>query len=94
MKQSGVTIDEYGVHFDEGDEIFRTYKGKEYRARATGGGWLLLNDEATYPSLHKLSWAVVGGRENAWTNWRMKMADGSEAFIDSLRPEEKVRRRL
>src|SRR5437868_4528925 len=53
----------YRVSLPENFEIYRTYKGREFRARATGGQWLLLTDKKLYPSLHKLSWAVVNGHE-------------------------------
>ena len=43
----------YDVRFPEGFEIFRTYLGKTYRARATGGSWLLLNDGRRYVSLNE-----------------------------------------
>lgn len=90
---SGYFEPKYNVKFAEGEEIFRTYKGKEYRARATQGAWLLLNDKKLYPSLHKLSWSVVGGHENAWHNWKYKSGDGRSMFIHSLRPDDKVQRR-
>lgn len=86
---SGFTDERNGVELPEGFEIFRIYKGKEYRAQATRGRWLLHNDHTAYPSLHKLSSAVVSGNENSWHNWKYKKADGSEAFIHSLRPEGK-----
>lgn len=82
-----------GVHFPEGFEIFRTYKGKEYRAQATGGKWLLVNDGVRYRSLHKLSSAVVTGNENSWNNWKYRLPDGGEAFIRTLRDETKIVRR-
>jgi hypothetical protein len=85
----GYVDDRHGVSVPEGFEIFRVYKGKEIRARATGGHWLLLTDNTPHPSLNKLSWAVVKGSENAWHNW--KYMDGtSEQFIHSLRDPNKV----
>lgn len=76
-----------GVHFVEGFEIFRTYKGKSYKARATGGHWLLLNDNSTHTSLHKLSWAVVQRQENSWLTWRYRRQTGGDAAIDELRKQ-------
>jgi hypothetical protein len=90
---SGYFEPRYNVKFAEGEEIFRTYKGKEYRARATQGAWLLINNKKLYPSLHKLSWSVVGGRENAWLNWKYESHDGKAMFIHSLRPDDKIQRR-
>lgn len=78
-----------GVEFPEGFEIFRTYKGKEYRAEATRGRWFLRNNHTAYLSLHKLSSAVVSGNENSWQNWKYLTHDGTEAFIDRMRPAEK-----
>lgn len=90
---SGVHISQYDLHLPEGFSIFRVYKGQEYRAEVSGGRWLLRNNGHHYPSLHKLSWAVVNGRENAWQNWRYRDEKGRDHFIDHLRPEESVRRR-
>lgn len=81
----GFRDDRNGVTFPEGFEIFRVYKGREYRARATANAWLLLSDMRSYPSLHKLSSAVVSGNENSWQNWKCHLPDGREAFIDALR---------
>lgn len=82
----GFVDERNGVEFPEGFQIFRTYKGKEYRAEATRGRWFLHNNHAAYSSLHKLSSAVVSGNENSWQNWKYLTHDGTEAFIDRLRP--------
>ena len=63
MAEGGFRDPKSGVNFPEGFEIFRTYKGTKYRARATHGQWLLLNNNQRYPSLHKLSRAVVERRD-------------------------------
>src|SRR5689334_20264839 len=42
------------VAFDEGFEIFRNYKGKEYKAVATGGAWLRLDNNQRFPTLNQL----------------------------------------
>ncbi len=99
--QSGLQIladqansdDRYGVQWEEGFEIFRDYKGRHYRAKRSGGKWLLLTDNTLYTSLHKLSTAVVHGNENAWKNWKFQASDGHEAFIHSLRDISKVAQR-
>ena len=83
----------YDVYFTEGFEIFRIYKGTEFRARATNGHWLLANDGKAYSSLHKLSQAVVKGRENSWLNWKYDAGEGRSALIDELRDQTKVARR-
>ena len=84
----------YAVKLPEGFEIFRTYKGREYRARATGGRWLLLTTNETFPSLNKLSWAVVNNHENTWHNWKFKTDTGGENFIHALRDSSTVTSRV
>ena len=90
MAEGGFRDPKSGVYFPEGFEIFRTYKGTEYRARATPGQWLLLNNNQRYPSLHKLSRAVVEGQENSWMNWKFDDGTGKPALIDKLRDPSKV----
>ncbi len=90
MAEGGVRDPRSGVHFPEGFEIFRTYKGTEYRARATHGQWLLLNNNQRYPSLHKLSRAVVAGQENSWMNWKFDDGDGRPSLINKLRDQSEV----
>jgi hypothetical protein len=84
----------FEVRLPEGFEIFRTYKGQEYRARATQGKWVLLNDNRTFPSLNKLSWAIVNGNENAWYNWKFKNAHGEENYIHALRNLTRIPSRI
>jgi len=68
-----------------GFEIFRNYKNTEFRARAAGGKWLLLNDGQSYPSLHQLSRATSGNIENAWRNWYFMGKDGKRYLVERLR---------
>jgi hypothetical protein len=82
---------QFGVRFEPGFEIFRIYKGRRRSAVVTDGRWLM--EGKFYPSLHKLSEAVVEGRENSWANWKYRDPHGRELLIDNLRPEETVRRR-
>lgn len=88
----------HNVDFNEGFEIFRTYKGKEYRAKATNGRWQLLSTGELYPTLNQLSRAVSGNVENAWTNWYYRDERGSRQLITNKRPPElplpKVERRI
>lgn len=86
----GYVDDRYGVQLPEGFEIFRIYKGREFRAQATQGTWRLLNDNTKHQSLNKLSWAVVQGHENAWHNWKYKDEQGRENFLHALRDQTKV----
>jgi hypothetical protein len=69
----------------EGFEIFRTYKGTEYRATAIDGQWLLANTGRKYPSLNQLSRAVSSNVENAWKNWYFKNQNGQRRLVDELR---------
>jgi len=73
----------------ESFEIFRNYKHTEYRARATGGKWLLVNDGQLYPSLNQLSRATSGNIENAWRNWYFMDRDGKRHLIERLRNDVK-----
>jgi hypothetical protein len=58
----------YGVKLDPGFEIFRTYKGKGYRAQAIQGFWHW--NGMGYPSLNELNRAIgITGPENAWKAW-------------------------
>lgn len=75
----------YGVELPENFEIFRVYKGTEYRARAVAGELELINTRERYPSLNKLSRAVTGNIENAWRNWYFMGKDGQRHLIEGLR---------
>lgn len=75
----------FDLSLPEGFEIFRSYKNEEFRARATGGKWLLLNDGRLYPSLNQLSRASSGNIENAWRNWYFTGRDGKRYLIERLR---------
>lgn len=90
----GVYAANVDVRFPEGFEIFRTYRNKDFRAKATGGRWLLENDRQSYPSLHKLSWAVVEGHENSWNAWKYRRPDGSVGYINEMRDRNKVRQQV
>lgn len=75
----------FDLTLPDGFEVFRNYKHTEFRARATGGKWLLLNDGKTYPSLNQLSRASSGNIENAWRNWYFMGRDGKRYLIERLR---------
>lgn len=88
----GIYDSRHDVHFKEGFEIFRNYLGADYRAKVSGGSWLLLNDGSSYPSLNQLSRRIGAKSENAWINWFF-LSEGNKVSVDSLRsikvPEEK-----
>jgi len=74
----------FGAEVPEGFEIFRKFKGTDYRAVATDGKWLLKNTGDSYASLNRLS-AAVGGIENAWRRWYYLDKNGKRQLIDNLR---------
>jgi len=88
----GHTDRRFGVRFPAAFEIFRTYLGREYRARAVSTGWVLDNDGKTYPSLNALSKAVGAKIENAWLNW-FYMDGGQRKSLSTLRDPTRVGRR-
>lgn len=73
----------------EGFEIFRNYKGTEYRANAVGGQWRLTSSGAVFPTLNQLSRAVSGNIENAWRNWYFMGSDGKRHLVEGLRNDIK-----
>jgi hypothetical protein len=75
----------FGIELPEGFEIFRTYRGTEYRAKATGGKWQLLSTGSSYPSLNQLSRAIGTSVENAWQNWYYTGTDGKRQLVTNLR---------
>lgn len=82
-----------GVVFSEGFEIFRTYKGVQYRALANKGTWKLLNNGSLHKSLNALNQAIVNGSENVWASWSYASTDGGTQRIGSLRSAEKISHR-
>lgn len=82
-----------GTVFPHGFEIFRTYKGTEFKAHAVDGAWKLLNDGSSHSSLNELSNHIIDGNENAWVNWNYLNDDRRASKISSLRDSVPVRRR-
>ncbi len=83
----------YGIHFPEGFEISRTYKGRPLAARVAGGRWLLDADGRLYDSLNQLSQAVIDGNENAWMFWFYQDPGGGRRRIAELRDPAMVQKR-
>lgn len=81
----GFRDDRFGIVLSEGFEIFRIYKGKEYKAQASKGMWLLMHTGEYYPSLNQLSTALVPHNENAWQNWYYMGENGERCLVSSLR---------
>jgi hypothetical protein len=74
----------HGVSLAEGEQIFRVYKGKEYRATATNGQ-LVMENGVKCNSLNQLSRRVHSNVENAWNNWYFMGADGKRQLITTKR---------
>lgn len=84
---AGVFDGRSGVHFSEGFQIFRLYKGEEYRAVAKNGQWIREDDHTAYRSLNRLNSSIVAGQENVWNgNWKYRDSKGQVFSINALRP--------
>jgi len=75
----------FDITLPEGFEIFRNYKGAEYRAKAVGGRWVRQDTNQSYPTINQLSLATSGNTENAWRNWYFMGRDGQRHLIEKLR---------
>ena len=74
------------VHFQEGFEIFRNYRGREYRAEAQNGAWVRKDTGARFPTLNQLNSSIAKGSENVWNgNWKYRAHDKSIRSINELR---------
>lgn len=82
----------HGVHFPEGFEIFRIYKGQKFSAFARGGLWEL-PDGRKLGSLNELSRTVISGIENAWANWNYRDEAGIARKVSELRNPSEVSKR-
>lgn len=82
----GVFDTRNAVQFTEGFEILRTYKRKEYSARATDGAWLRSDNGKRYATLNQLNASIAAGAENVWNgNWKYRSPDGTLRSIAELR---------
>src|SRR5579872_31695 len=81
--QGGIYNHMFDVHFPAGFEIFRNYKGREYRAVVRDGRWVM--GGRNFPSLFALSMAIIDSRENPWMHWKYRNAKGRADFISALR---------
>jgi hypothetical protein len=79
----------FGVSLPAGFEIFRTYLGKEYRAQAVQGVWILGETGIGYTTLNELSNAIGASRENAWGAW-FYMDGKKRRPISDLRDQTKI----
>ncbi len=77
------------VHFPQGLEVFRTYKGKHYRAVAEDGMWRRVDTGERFLTLNQVNGSIVEGVENVWNgNWRYHDSDGLNRSIDDLPTKE------
>jgi hypothetical protein len=81
----GWTDPRHGVELKEGQQIFRTYKGKEYRVTASDGYLIRADNNVKYNSLNQLSRSIHNNVENAWNNWYVALKDGQRQLITGLR---------
>ena len=83
----------YGVHFPEGFEVFRTYLGRDYRARVVNGHWVIDGTATRASSINQLSSAIGIQTENGWANWEYRAPNGEVKKIGALRDPARIRRR-
>jgi nitrate reductase beta subunit len=81
----------FGVGYPEGFEVFRRYKGQEFRAKATNGVWIRSDTGARYPSLNKLNESIAAGSEDVWRAWEFRDQNGKNRSIDELRQKSGAR---
>lgn len=83
---------QFDVCFEEGFELFRNRLGTDYKAKASGGRWILADTGCAYDSLNELSRAVGARNENAWVNWFFNK-HGQRRPVSELRDPAKIRSR-
>lgn len=81
--EGGIYNHWFDVHFPAGFEVFRTYKGREYRAVVRDGRWVM--NGRNFPSLFAMSMSIIDSRENPWMHWKYRNAKGQADFISALR---------
>ncbi|MEE9375058.1 MAG: hypothetical protein V3V04_01850 [Rhizobiaceae bacterium] len=82
---NGVHDHRNGVHFPEGMQIHRDYKGQKYTAIANSGQWLRQDTQQKFSTLNQLNTSIAAGVENVWNgNWRFLEEDTTKS-IDVLR---------
>jgi hypothetical protein len=83
---AGVYDSRNQVHFEEGFEVVRTYKRREFSARASNGFWLRSDNGQRYATLNQLNASIAAGAENVWNgNWKYRGPDGTLRSIAELR---------
>jgi len=84
----------FEVKFPQGFRIYRSYKGKNYSARASGGKWHLEGFAQPFDSLNELNVAIGAKSENAWISWFFDEAGGVKKMISDLRKPTTIKRRI
>jgi hypothetical protein len=72
------------VKFPAGFEVFRVYKGTEYRAHARAGMWYREDTGEAFQTLNQLS-NSIGASEDAWQGWLHRDENGHVSKVHSLR---------
>jgi len=68
-----------------GEEIFRVYKGKIYKARIIRDGKIQLSDGRIANSPSEAASFISGNPENGWKVWKYRNSQGSEISLADLR---------
>ena len=82
-RNGGIYNRMFDVHFPQGFEIFRNYKGRDYLAVVRDGRWIMGGE--SFPSLFALSMAIIDSRENPWMHWKYRDESGRVDTISALR---------
>lgn len=88
--RTGFSDTRYGVTVEPGFQIFRRYLGKDYRAQAVQGMWILAHTGMGYTSLNELSQAIGATRENAWASWYYMDSNNKRRPVSDLRDQSKI----
>ncbi len=89
LEGDGVYDRRNGVHFPEGTQIFRIYKGKRYVATAQSGQWVRQDSQETFPSLNQLNVSISAGSENVWNGTWKFVKNNKEQSIDVFRKQQR-----
>lgn len=93
LNTDGLVDTKFGVTFQEGFEVFRSYLGKEYRAIVNQGTWRLEGNASRFSTLNELSRAIGTKTENAWLNWFFLDTDGRKQPVGNLRNAKMIKKR-
>lgn len=83
----------FGTEFPHGFEIFRTYLGKNFRARVENGKWRINDKDIRATTINNLSAAIGAKTENGWVNWNYVDSAGVTKKITDLRDPASIGRR-